>query len=228
MDDDAVMPKQVDRWAQNTEQILGRPVTTTQLDIRTWRISVVTHRVTASVDFVRRLNNWKQTNPLLVIDGETQPGTLSRRELKALLDEHDSVAGIHLHEITEPIDPNETPAYLQRVYYRYLTKFGEELVSIGRNDDGRLIVAVDPRPGAHLRVSVPAGARARSRTTSDAVQFVVDGVDRTQEFQAGSTQLRQFMLAQPDTPNPHGPASGPSAQARNNSVETRRSSVIRV
>lgn len=216
------VPKVVQRFANEVEEVLERAPRIEKTDSG-WFLVVETSKVWASQRFVFHAGKWRFATRALMVDGQWREPVQELEELLPLLDSGDS--SHPLHTITEPTSVEAAPEPVRAVW-QMLPEAGQS--ALGRDEDGRWVIAVDVSVDTHLRILLPATDQSSGAVD---IQLVVDGVEHGGDFTLESAlDLLRAGASGPTAPSSKSTGSVRDAAlpARNNAVETRRATVRRI
>lgn len=241
-DSPAVVPPSINRLAAQISQELGHQATAQPLpEVRRWRITVNSPRVTVTLDYtIRQRGRALQAGSTLTIDGQAVPLADDIDHLAAIFADPDTASRTDTATsdstpapLASTCEPDDAPPEVRRVYQLLTTKLGsgtQGRLRIGRSSRGYWCVAIEhPRVDLCMFFWTRLRRDGNAERIPDGIQLFVDGTDRSAEA-AGRLDRALGLMAPAFTAAPAAPPAPPSRQAPvgpSNAVRERRNAVIR-
>lgn len=223
-------PKYVRRGVADLKRAIGVEPTIEFNDGR-WLLVVNGERAKLTWEFRYLSTGRLQYNkaPMLTVDGKTRKleATDDRTYLRSLFNPPQETSSGATEVLVK-----HAPAIVQHNYWaiaNYFASRGVEAVVRVTQQDHLYSINLEMETKS-LRMRFSRNAGRWNYDPERPIQLIVDGEDRSADVAGNLAKALAALCGTPGPPASGGPPAigGPSSPARNNSVETRRSTVIRV
>ena len=237
VDPDYVHPA-VRREADVLHAVTGHEPHLTRLDHDRWRIVMDNGRVHMFVDYrVAGRGRLHWANSALTIDGRRVRRAGSIEQFAAIFANPDGGRGTTPGpDMLPPETADNAPTLVRSAYARLVDQLPDATIGIGhQGNDWAIQIASGPvvmRLHYRTRISGTAGRRGEARcrpVSRHPFTIIVDGADRTAEFEGNMARAMAFLSGRPGEPQQHIPTvRAEPAPPRSNAVENRKRSVMRI
>lgn len=227
------LPRLVRNAIDDCVRDLNVTPTVDQPDPRTWIVTAATSRVVAAVTFrLTAGNRARRAAHSLTVDGTHRSHGWSMEDLIRLFRDPDTAdQPATLPPMPPEAPPEQAPGLVRGMYSSMLAAAargnGALSVQLGRSGNRWTVCVSTPDGTRGARVNYVRTGRRWQLDPTHPIQVIVDGQDRSAEV-GGDISQAMALLVRDSPPTPGAPPiPGAAPAARNNSVETRRATVIR-